>query len=119
MKTPIVIMTLLVCFGCATPPSPPNSLYLLQEGMAGRIKADDVNKAWDDFYAARAEYEQTASYKATLVAVAPLLLVGAVAGDMPYCGYRGTRYGCLPSKAIVNTTPTAGGGTSSTIKWYR
>ena len=117
----LAVVIILLCFGCATPPSPPNSLYLLQEAMAGRMKADDVNKAWDDFYAARAEYEQSASYKATLVAVAPLLILGAAAGDMPYCsGYRGARYGCqIPSKAIVNTTPTAGGGTSSTIKWYR
>lgn len=119
MKT-IAIFAILLCLGCATPPSPPNSLYLLQEGMAGRIKADDVNKAWDDFYAARAEYEKSASYKATMAAVAPLLLIGAAAGGMPYCGYRVPRYGCgVPSKAIVNTTPISGGGTTSTIKWYK
>ena len=116
----IVILAILLCCGCATAPAPPNSRYMMQEIMAGQMKADGVNKAWDEFYAARAEYEKSASYKATMAAVAPLLLIGAAAGGMPYCGYRVPRYGCgVPSKAIVNTTPISGGGTTSTIKWYK
>jgi len=85
------------------------------------MKADQVNQIYADYDKARQEYEQTATYKAIPYLVAPLLILGAAAGDMPYCsGYRGYRYGCqIPSKAIINTVPTANGGSSSTIKWYR
>jgi hypothetical protein len=117
MKIAVIFMAML-CFSCVTTPSPPNILYLMGEIQAGRMKADDVNRTYDDYYAARKEYEQSASYKATLVVATPLLLLGSAAGNMPYCGYRGYGYGCLPSKAVVNTFPTPGGGTSSTIKWY-
>ena len=51
-----------------------------------------------------------------------VLLVGAgaaagAAASRPYgYGYRGYGY---HGKAVINTIPTAGGGSISTIKWYR
>lgn len=122
MKTLTILLAILLCFGCAT--APVNPLWQMsRDSLEGRLTltADQINQACADYDKARAEYEQTASYKAIPFIVAPLLLVGGALGDMPSCGYRGSGYGsgCLPSKAIVNTTPTAGGGTSSTIKWYR
>ncbi len=40
--------------------------------------------------------------------------VGAAATSRPYSGYYGQ-----PGKAIINTIPTGGGGSMTTIKWYK
>ena len=121
MKT-ITVIAILFCFGCASPPARPNDFQMVMDIMAGRgMTADQINQTYTDYEKAKAEYENSASYKLKILAVTPLLLLGAATADMPYCsGYRGSRYGCgVPSKAIVTTNPTAGGGTSSTIKWYK
>lgn len=52
-------------------------------------------------------------------AVLGVAAVGAAAGvaaSRPYgCGY----YNYNPGKAVVNTIPTGGGGSMTTIKWYK
>lgn len=115
----LAVTILILIVGCATAPSRPNEAALMDAVMNYGMKADQVNQIYADYDKARAEYEQTASYKAIPYLVAPLLILGGAAGNMPYCGYRGSGYGCLPGKAVINTIPTGGGGSTSTIKWYR
>jgi hypothetical protein len=95
---------------------------MYDEIKAGRMNADGVNKAYDDYYAARKEYEESYSYKLTMLAVAPLLVLGAAAGGMPYCGYRGygyRGYHGYGGKTILTTTPIGGGAYQTVIKGYR
>jgi hypothetical protein len=118
MKIITIIAAMVCCFGCATAPQPPSPIEMVDAIMNHGMTADQVNQTWADYRAARAEYEQTASYKSIPYLVAPLLILGGALGDMPYYGCRGSGYGCLPSKAIINTSPTGSGGTTTTIKWY-
>ena len=118
MKTMLAVLSILLLAGCASAPRMPSSAYMLQEIHAGRMKADDVNKIYDDYRVARAEYEESASYKATLGAVmVGMVVVGAAAGSLS-SGYRSSNY-TLPNKVIVNSIPTGGGGYMTTIKGYK
>jgi len=53
----------------------------------------------------------------TFMAVGAAAGVGAVAAARPY-GYGRGYYG-NPGKAVINTIPTGGGGSITTVKWYR
>lgn len=121
----LAILVALFCFGCVSAPQRPNDFYLYDEIKAGRMNADGVNKAYDDYYAAMKEYEQTASYKSIPYLLFPLLLLGGAANGLPTCGYRGSGYGCgyrgyhgYGGKTVINTVPTGGGSYSTTIKGY-
>jgi len=125
MKT-ITIIVVLFCFGCAKAPSRPNEMEMFKAVMEHRITADQINQAYADYEKAKAEYEQTATYKAIPWLVAPLLILGGAVGSMPSCGYRGSGYGSgyrgyqgCGGRAVINTVPTTGGGSVSTVKYYR
>jgi len=125
MKTITIIAAMLLCFGCATAPSRPNEMEMFKAVMEHRITADQINQAYADYEKAKAEYEQTATYKSIPYLLAPLLILGGAVGGMPSCGYRGFGYrgyqgyqGC-GGRAVINTVPTTGGGSVSTIKYYR
>ena len=124
MKT-LTILAMLFCFGCATPPQRPNIDQMALDVMAGKYKGvtvQEINQQFEDYDKARAEYEQTATYKATLIAVAPLLLLGGAMGDMPYCGYRGSGYQGYHGyggKTVLTSTPIGGGAYQTVIKGYR
>ena len=125
MKTLTILLAILLCFGCATPPKPPNSTQMVLDILNHRgMTAEQINQAYADYYKARDEYEQSASYKLTLAAIFPLLILGGAANGLP-CGYRGSGYrgyqgyqGC-GGRAVINTVPTTGGGSVSTINYYR
>ena len=116
MKTLTILLAILLCFGCATPPKPPNSTQMVLDILNHRgMTAEQINQAYADYDKARAEYEQTASYKSIPYLLAPLLLLGSAANGLPFgpgsygYGYRGT------GKMVINSTPTAGGGYRTTI----
>ena len=124
MAKRLLVAMAIFCMGCATAPTFPSFSQTYDDIKAGRLTADGVNKRYDDYYAARKEYEQSASYKLTIAALFPLLLLGGAANGLP-CGYRGSGYrgyqgyqGC-GGKAVINTVPTTGGGSVSTINYYR
>ena len=115
MKTMLVVLSILFLAGCVSAPRMPSSAYMLQEIHAGRMTVDDVNKIYDDHRAARAEYEQSGSYKLTIAAITPLLILGGAANGLPFgpgthgYGYRGS------GKVVINSVPTSGGGYRTTI----
>jgi|WetSurMetagenome_2_1015567.scaffolds.fasta_scaffold103287_1 hypothetical protein len=120
----ITIILVLFGFGCATAPSRPNTMEMMQAIQEHRITVDQINQAYADYEKARQEYENSASYKLTLAAIFPLLILGGAANGLS-CGYRGSGYrgyqgyqGC-GGRAVINTVPTTGGGSVSTIKYYR
>jgi hypothetical protein len=121
----ILVMAMALFFaGCATAPSRPNDMEMLRAIQEHRITADQINQVYADYEKAKQEYENSASYKLTLLAITPLLILGAAAGSVPYCGYRGYGYGYrgyygYGGKTVINTVPTTGGGSLSTIKYYR
>jgi hypothetical protein len=115
----ITILALLLCFGCATPPTPPNSVQMTLDIL--NHKPVDVEKIYADYAQARAEYEQTASYKSIPYLVAPLLILGGAANGLPL-GPASAAYGVYspgglhgPGKVTINSTPTVGGGYRTTI----
>ena len=128
MKT-ITIILVLFGFGCATAPSRPNTMEMMQAIQEHRITVDQINQAYADYEKARQEYENSASYKLMILAITPLLILGGAAGGMPSCGYRGSGYGSgyrgyqgyqgCGGRAVINTVPTTGGGSVSTVKYYR
>jgi hypothetical protein len=116
MKT-IVILSVILCFGCATPPSRPNEYQMMMDIMAGRgMTVDQINQSYADYDKARAEYEQTASYKSIPWLLAPLLILGGAANGLPL-GPASAGYGLYrgPGKVVINSTPTVGGGYRTTI----
>jgi len=84
--------------------------------MEQKLKAHaDYNEALKDYDKARAEYEQTASYKSIPYLVAPLLILGGAANGLPY-GAASHGYGWRGSgKVVINSTPTSSGGYRTTI----
>ena len=126
MKT-FVIALLILFVGCASAPYRPDPIYMLNEIQAGRMKAEDVNKIYDDYRVARQEYEDSAGYKMTVGAtLVGLSLVGVAAGGLSNCGYG---YRGYPSgyngyygpggKTIITTNPITGGGYQTVIKGYK
>ena len=55
----------------------------------------------------------------TLMAVGAAAGVGVAAASRPYGYGYGRGYYRNPGKAVINTMPTLGGGSVSTVKWYR
>lgn len=116
MKTLTILLAILLCFGCATPPSRPNEMAMVDAVMNHGMKADQVNQIYADYDKARAEYEQTASYKSIPYLVAPLLILGGAANGLPL-GPASAGYGLYrgPGKVVINSTPTPGGGYRTTV----
>ena len=119
MKTITIIVAMLFCFGCATPPQRPSQLQMAliscsdQLTMEQKLKAHaDYNKALEEYNKARAEYEQTASFKSLPYLLIPLLLVGGAANGILYGG--APRYGSIygtggygySGTPVVVTNPT-------------
>jgi len=135
----LMIIMLLLCFGCATAPTPPDLTQLMLDSVdrvrTGRAgtgpTADQLNQQFADYDKARQEYESSTSYKLKILAVVPLLVLGAAASDIPcyrygyYGGWRGYgyqgcgNYGYRPGKTIVTTNPIGGGAYQSVIKHYK
>lgn len=122
MKNLMVIFLIIVA-GCATAPSRPNTMEMMQAIQEHRITVDQINQAYADYEKARQEYEQSTSYKLMILAITPLLILGGAANGFS-CGYRGSGYrgyqgyqGC-GGRAVINTVPTTGGGSVSTVKYY-
>ena len=123
MKTMLSILSILLLVGCGTAPVRPNFFQISEEIAAGRMKAADVERVFEDYKRDREAYENSTGYKlgvgALLVGVSALSLV---AGSLPRSGYSGSGYlggYSSPSKIVVGTTPTAGGGAMTTIKAYK
>lgn len=126
MKTLITaLLALTLLAGCATPPTPPNLTQLTLDSvdrlMTGRAgtgpTADQLNQQFADYDKARAEYEQTASYKSIPYLLAPLLILGGAANGLPL-GPASAKYGVYsPSNAVINTVLTGGGGYRTTVRW--
>lgn len=121
MKTALSILSILMLVGCGTAPVRPNFFQISEEIAAGRMKAADVERVFEDYKRDREAYENSTGYKlgvgALLVGVSALSLV---AGSLPRSygsGYLGGY--SSPSKIVVGTTPTAGGGAVTTIKAYK
>lgn len=118
MKT-ITIIAILLCFGCATVPHPPNMMDQYNRIKAGSLNADGVNSEWDAYYAADKEYNERVknSVAGPILVGAILTTVSAACTPVAYGPYSvgGHLY---PGKVIVNTIPTGGGGSMSTVKWY-
>jgi hypothetical protein len=121
MKIIGIILTLLCFVGCVTTPhpDPPDSIYMYNEIKAGRMTAEGVNKTWDDYRAKIELWDEAVerSVVGPILVGAIMTTVSAAATPVAYGSYYsgGKLY---PGKAVINTVPTAGGGSSSTIKWY-
>lgn len=119
MKT-IGLLTILLLVGCASVPHPPDMINQYNRIKAGSLNADGVNREWDGYYAADKEYNERVknSVVGPILVGAILTAVSAACTPVAYGPYSvgGHLY---PGKAIVNTIPTTGGGSMSTVKWYR
>ncbi len=114
MKT-ILILTLIFLVGCATPPQRPNMMELHNAVVNHGMTADQINQQFADYDTARAEYEQTASFKSIPYLLAPLLILGSAANGLPF-GPASQGYGYRsPGKVVINSTPTSSGGYRTTI----
>ena len=112
------LLALTILAGCASAPARPDPFKMaidIMEGRGNGMTAQQVNQTFADYDKARAEYEQSASYKAKLVAVVPLLILGGAANGLPF-GPASAKYGVYsPSNAVINTVPTGGGGYRTTV----
>jgi hypothetical protein len=114
MKTITIIVAMLFCFGCATPPQHPRYPDVglgitMEQEMQGH---KTFWKEMAEYKKARAEYEQTASFKSLPYLLMPLLLLGGAANGILYGG--APRYGSIygtggygySGTPVVVTNPT-------------
>ena len=116
MKIIMIIAAMLFCFGCATPPHRPGMMEMYNLIESGSITLEQQKQIYADYDKARAEYEQTASYKSIPYLLAPLLILGGAANGLPL-GPGSAGYGLYrgPGKVVINSTPTPGGGYRTTV----
>jgi hypothetical protein len=119
-----ILVTLLLAFlvGCGSAPPRPNMMAMLDRIKAGTITVDEINQKYDDYYRAQAEYENSTGYKlGTGVLMLGLGAASLAAGSYSNCYYGRGYYGscALPSKVTIGTTPTPGGSSLTTIKYYK
>lgn len=137
----VIVIIILLCFGCAIPPTPPNLTQLMLDSV-DRVRtgktgtgpaAEQINQQFTDYDKAKQEYENSSSHRLKILAVVPLLALGAAASDVPfyrygyyggwqghgYRGYYGYRNYCYPGKTMATTSPIGGGSYQTVIKHYK